>query len=103
MATPQPPNSLEAKIVVLVPKAWQNLPCFALYQAPSPPLFHRPSLHNRRLLVTKRVTDRTSNHRPPTDLDTAGQERFRSISRLYYRARMRMLCYDITDEKSWRR
>lgn len=34
--------------------------------------------------------------------DTAGQERFRSISRLYYRgAHACLLCYDITDERSF--
>lgn len=35
--------------------------------------------------------------------DTAGQERFRSISRLYYRgANACLLCYDITDENSFK-
>jgi GTPase SAR1 family protein len=34
--------------------------------------------------------------------DTAGQERFRSISKLYYRgANCGILCYDITDQRSF--
>lgn len=53
--------------------------------------------------VTKRVVDRTSDTTVRLQIwDTAGQERFRSISRLYYRgANACLLCYDITDEKSF--
>ena len=53
--------------------------------------------------LTKRILDTPSD----TDVrlqiwDTAGQERFRSISRLYYRgANAGLLCYDITNERSW--
>lgn len=53
--------------------------------------------------VTKRVVDRTSDTVVRLQIwDTAGQERFRSISRLYYRgANACLLCYNITDEKSF--
>ncbi|EED14294.1 ras-like GTP-binding protein, putative [Talaromyces stipitatus ATCC 10500] len=54
--------------------------------------------------VTKRVLDTTSDTIVRLQIwDTAGQERFRSISRLYYRgANACLLCYDITDENSFR-
>jgi small GTP-binding protein len=54
--------------------------------------------------VTKRVLDSTSDTTVRLQIwDTAGQERFRSISRLYYRgANACLLCYDITDEASFR-
>lgn len=54
--------------------------------------------------VTKRVLDSTSDTVVRLQIwDTAGQERFRSISRLYYRgANAGLLCYDITDEESFR-
>lgn len=54
--------------------------------------------------VTKRVLDSTSDTIVRLQIwDTAGQERFRSISRLYYRgANACLLCYDITDENSFR-
>jgi GTPase SAR1 family protein len=53
--------------------------------------------------VTKRVLDTTSDTIVRLQIwDTAGQERFRSISRLYYRgANAGLLCYDITDERSF--
>ncbi|KAL4966577.1 Rab family GTPase [Aspergillus stella-maris] len=53
--------------------------------------------------VTKRVLDSTSDTLVRLQIwDTAGQERFRSISRLYYRgANACLLCYDITDERSF--
>lgn len=53
--------------------------------------------------VTKRVLDSTSDTIVRLQIwDTAGQERFRSISRLYYRgAHAGLLCYDITDERSF--
>lgn len=53
--------------------------------------------------VTKRVLDTTSDTIVRLQIwDTAGQERFRSISRLYYRgADACLLCYDITDERSF--
>lgn len=54
--------------------------------------------------MTKRVLDTTSDTLVRLQIwDTAGQERFRSISRLYYRgASACLLCYDITDENSFR-
>lgn len=54
--------------------------------------------------VTKRVLDTTSDTVVRLQIwDTAGQERFRSISRLYYRgANACLLCYDITDENSFK-
>ncbi|OXV07832.1 hypothetical protein Egran_04404, partial [Elaphomyces granulatus] len=54
--------------------------------------------------VTKRVLDSASDTLVRLQIwDTAGQERFRSISRLYYRgAHACLLCYDITDEQSFR-
>lgn len=53
--------------------------------------------------VTKRITDPDTSTTVRLQIwDTAGQERFRSISRLYYRgANAGVLCYDITNEKSW--
>jgi len=53
--------------------------------------------------VTKRIHDPDTNTTVRLQIwDTAGQERFRSISRLYYRgANAGLLCYDITDERSW--
>lgn len=53
--------------------------------------------------ITQRILDRTSDTIVRLQIwDTAGQERFRSISRLYYRgAHACLLCYDITDEKSF--
>jgi GTPase SAR1 family protein len=38
----------------------------------------------------------------PEQWDTAGQERFRSITTIYYRgAQGIMVCFDVTDEKSF--
>jgi small GTP-binding protein len=54
--------------------------------------------------VTKRVTDDDTDTTVRLQIwDTAGQERFRSISKLYYRgANAGVLCYDITDEESFK-
>lgn len=53
--------------------------------------------------LTKRVVDRASDAVVRLQVwDTAGQEEFRSMSRLYYQgAQAAILCYDITDEASF--
>ncbi|KAL2120608.1 hypothetical protein VTJ04DRAFT_4635 [Mycothermus thermophilus] len=53
--------------------------------------------------LTKRVVDTDTDTLVRLQIwDTAGQERFRSISRLYYRgANACILCYSITDAKSF--
>jgi small GTP-binding protein len=104
MTTSQPPNSLEAKIVVLGAQGVGKTSLVSRFINPHLPLSSTaPPSTVGASFVTKRVTD------PDTAItvrlqiwDTAGQERFRSISRLYYRgAHAGLLCYDITDEKSW--
>lgn len=53
--------------------------------------------------VTKRVVDADTSTVVRLQIwDTAGQERFRSISKLYYRgANAGVLCYDVTDARSF--
>ncbi|KAL1840572.1 hypothetical protein VTJ49DRAFT_304 [Mycothermus thermophilus] len=53
--------------------------------------------------LTKRIVDTDTDTLVRLQIwDTAGQERFRSISRLYYRgANACILCYSITDAKSF--
>lgn len=66
-----------------------------------------PNTPSQSTLGASFLTKRLQEHASDTEVrlqiwDTAGQERFRSISRLYYRgAHAAILCYDITDERSW--
>ncbi|WEW59182.1 hypothetical protein PRK78_004651 [Emydomyces testavorans] len=96
-------NSLEAKIVVLGAQGVGKTSLVQRYVKNS----FNPSTTVSTVgasFVTKRVLDSTSDTIVRLQIwDTAGQERFRSISRLYYRgANAGLLCYDITDEDSFR-
>ncbi|EEP77960.1 hypothetical protein UREG_02809 [Uncinocarpus reesii 1704] len=96
-------NSLEAKIVVLGAQGVGKTSLVQRYVRNS----FNPSTTVSTVgasFVTKRVLDSTSDTIVRLQIwDTAGQERFRSISRLYYRgANAGVLCYDITDEDSFR-
>ncbi|DAA77911.1 TPA_exp: Uncharacterized protein A8136_5614 [Trichophyton benhamiae CBS 112371] len=95
-------NSLEAKIVVL---GAQGVGKTSLVQRYVRNSFSStaPASTVGASFVTKRVLDSTSDTIVRLQIwDTAGQERFRSISRLYYRgAHAGLLCYDITDERSF--
>jgi small GTP-binding protein len=104
MTTSQPPNSLEAKIVVLGAQGVGKTSLVSRFINPHLPLSSAaPPSTIGASFVTKRVTDPDTSTTVRLQIwDTAGQERFRSISRLYYRgAHAGLLCYDITDEKSW--
>ena len=104
MAASQPPNSLEAKIVVLGAQGVGKTSLVSRFINPHLPLSSTaPPSTIGASFVTKRVIDPDTSTTVRLQIwDTAGQERFRSISRLYYRgAHAGLLCYDITDEKSW--
>lgn len=104
MTTSPPPNSLEAKIVVLGAQGVGKTSLVSRFINPHLPLSSTaPPSTIGASFVTKRVTDPDTATTVRLQIwDTAGQERFRSISRLYYRgAHAGLLCYDITDEKSW--
>lgn len=99
-----PPPSLEAKIVVLGAQGVGKTSLVSRFINPHAPLSSTPIPSTvGASFVTKRVTDPDTSTTVRLQIwDTAGQERFRSISRLYYRgAHAGLLCYDITDEKSW--
>ncbi|KAI9933642.1 hypothetical protein MW887_008115 [Aspergillus wentii] len=94
-------SSLEAKIVVL---GAQGVGKTSLVQRYVKNAFNPATVSTvGASFVTKRVLDSTSDTVVRLQIwDTAGQERFRSISRLYYRgANACLLCYDITDERSF--
>ena len=97
-----PHSSLEAKIVVLGSQGVGKTSLVHRFIAPHKPLHEQPSTVGANF-HSKRLIDPDSNTTVRLQIwDTAGQERFRSISRLYYRgANAGVLCYDITDEKSW--
>ncbi|EYE90610.1 Rab family GTPase [Aspergillus ruber CBS 135680] len=95
-------SSLEAKIVVLGSQGVGKTSLVHRYvQNTFSPTTTTPTLGAS--FITQRILDRTSDTIVRLQIwDTAGQERFRSISRLYYRgAHACLLCYDITDEKSF--
>ncbi|KAI2168383.1 hypothetical protein LOZ23_002190 [Ophidiomyces ophidiicola] len=96
-------NSLEAKIVVL---GAQGVGKTSLVQRYVKNSFNPAATVSTvgASFVTKRVLDYTSDTVVRLQIwDTAGQERFRSISRLYYRgANAGLLCYDITNEESFK-
>ncbi|KAL5357603.1 P-loop containing nucleoside triphosphate hydrolase protein [Aspergillus floccosus] len=95
-------SSLEAKIVVL---GAQGVGKTSLVQRYVKNAFHPAGTASTvgASFITKRVLDSASDTIVRLQIwDTAGQERFRSISRLYYRgANACLLCYDITDERSF--
>ena len=104
MTTSPPPSALEAKIVVLGSQGVGKTSLVSRFINPHAPLSTTaPPSTIGASFVTKRVTDPDTSTTVRLQIwDTAGQERFRSISRLYYRgAHAGLLCYDITDEKSW--
>ena len=90
MATPQPPNSLEAKIVVLGAQGVgkTSLVSLSLINPHFPLSSTAPPSTIGASFVTKRVTDPETATTVRLQIwDTAGQERFRSISRLHHRWR----------------
>jgi len=94
--------SLEAKIVVLGSQGVGKTSLVHRYVKNS----FQPATTTSTVgasFLTKRVVDDDSDTVVRLQIwDTAGQERFRSISRLYYRAAQAcILCYSITDQKSF--
>lgn len=101
MTHTSPPQSLEAKLVVL---GSQGVGKTSLVHRFVKNAFIPPD-KAQSTVGASFVTTRT--HVDDTTIrlqiwDTAGQERFRSISRLYYRgAQAAILCYDVTSNKSF--
>ena len=101
MTSTSPPQSLEAKLVIL---GSQGVGKTSLVHRFVKNAFIEPS-KAQSTVGASFVTTRT--HVDDTTIrlqiwDTAGQERFRSISRLYYRgAQAAILCYDVTSSKSF--
>ncbi|KAI9851544.1 MAG: hypothetical protein M1838_003376 [Thelocarpon superellum] len=95
-------SSLEAKIVVLGSQGVGKTSLVLRYAKNAFQPASTPSTVGASF-VTKRVLDDDSNTTVRLQIwDTAGQERFRSMSKLYYRgANAGLLCYDITDERSF--
>ncbi|KAH8173152.1 Ras family protein [Sarocladium implicatum] len=95
-------SSLEAKIVVL---GAQGVGKTSLVMRYCKGAFNPAQITSTvgASFMTKRVVDSDSDTVVRLQIwDTAGQERFRSISRLYYRgANACILCYSITDAKSF--
>ncbi|KAK0391138.1 hypothetical protein NLU13_0640 [Sarocladium strictum] len=95
-------SSLEAKIVVL---GAQGVGKTSLVMRYCKGAFNPAQVTSTvgASFMTKRVVDSDSDTVVRLQIwDTAGQERFRSISRLYYRgANACILCYSITDAKSF--
>ncbi|KAK6064893.1 Ras family protein [Seiridium cupressi] len=95
-------SSLEAKIVVLGSQGVGKTSLLMRYCKGA----FNPSQTTSTVgasFMTKRVVDSDTDTVVRLQIwDTAGQERFRSISRLYYRgANACILCYSITDAKSF--
>ncbi|TVY84099.1 Ras-like GTP-binding protein RYL2 [Lachnellula suecica] len=95
-------QSLEAKIVVLGAQGVGKTSLLLRYIKNQFTPASTPSTVGASFL-TKRVVDIESDTVVRLQIwDTAGQERFRSITRLYYRgANACILCYSITDERSF--
>src|SRR5436305_666001 len=103
MTTAQPPNSLEAKIVVLGAQGVGKTSLVSRFINPHLPLSSTaPPSTIGASFVTKRVTDPDTATTVRLQIwDTPGQERFRPIPEPYYRGAHRgWLCYDITAERS---
>ncbi|EMC92998.1 hypothetical protein BAUCODRAFT_269912 [Baudoinia panamericana UAMH 10762] len=103
MTSASPPNSLEAKLVVL---GSQGVGKTSLVHRFVKNAFIPPDKAQSTVgasFLTTRVNDPESGATIRLQIwDTAGQERFRSISRLYYRgAHAAILCYDVTSKKSF--
>jgi len=102
-AQPIPAASIEAKLVVLGAQGVGKTSLVSRFINPAAQLSNNIQSTIGASFVTKRITDPDTSTIVRLQIwDTAGQERFRSISRLYYRgANAGLLCYDITDERSW--
>lgn len=104
-STPQTTHatSIEAKLVILGAQGVGKTSLVSKFINPTAYLSENTQSTIGASFVTKRITDPDTATTVRLQIwDTAGQERFRSISRLYYRgANAGLLCYDITDEKSW--
>lgn len=103
MAPLAPPNSLEAKLVVL---GFQGVGKTSLVHRYVKHDFIPPEKAQSTVgasFQTTTVHDAESRTQIRLQIwDTAGQERFRSISRLYYRgAHAAILCYDVTNKRSF--
>ncbi|EXJ90623.1 hypothetical protein A1O1_03726 [Capronia coronata CBS 617.96] len=100
---PVPATSIEAKLVVLGAQGVGKTSLVSRFINPGAQLAKNVQSTIGASFVTKRITDPDSSTTVRLQIwDTAGQERFRSISRLYYRgANAGLLCYDITNERSW--
>ncbi|KIX02625.1 uncharacterized protein Z518_08567 [Rhinocladiella mackenziei CBS 650.93] len=100
---PIPASSIEAKLVVLGAQGVGKTSLVSRFINPTAPLSKSVQSTIGASFVTKRITDPDTSTTVRLQIwDTAGQERFRSISRLYYRgANAGLLCYDITNERSW--
>jgi len=104
ITTTTPSQSLEAKIVVLGAAGVGKTSLLTRFiNGTFLPESSVPSTVGATFL-TKRLTspDDAATTLRLQIWDTAGQERFRSISKLYYRgANAALLCYDITNERSF--
>ena len=100
---PPQPTTLDAKLVILGAQGVGKTSLVQRYLNPHVPLPSNVQSTIGASFVTKRIIDHDSSTIVRLQIwDTAGQERFRSISRLYYRgAHAGLLCYDVTDQKSW--
>lgn len=103
MAYNSPPNSLEAKLVVL---GCQGVGKTSLVHRYVKNAFIPPEKAQSTVgasFQTTTVHDPESGTNIRLQIwDTAGQERYRAISRLYYRgSHAAILCYDVTNKKSF--
>lgn len=96
-----PASVVEAKIVVLGAQGVGKTSLVNRFIDPNASLNVQSTVG--ATFLTKKLHDPDTNTTVRLQVwDTAGQERFRSLSRLYYRnAHAGILCYDVTDEKSW--
>lgn len=101
MNSTSPPQSLEAKLVVLGSQGVGKTSLVHRFvkNAFIPPNKAQSTVGASFVTMRTHVDDTTIRLQI---WDTAGQERFRSISRLYYRgAQAVILCYDVTNNKSF--
>lgn len=96
-----PASVVEAKIVVLGAQGVGKTSLVNRFIDPNSSLNVQSTIGAS--FLTKKLHDPDTNTTVRLQVwDTAGQERFRSLSKLYYRnANAGILCYDVTNEKSW--
>lgn len=96
-----PASVVEAKLVVLGAQGVGKTSMVNRFINPNAPLSAQSTIGAS--FTSTKIYDPDSSTTVRLQLwDTAGQERFRSISKLYYRgANAGILCYDVTDERSW--